>query len=156
MRRATSALLHACAALLLIAPGDAEAINCRIWVVPANFGTYIPARPTHLDRNGLMTVRCVGRPGSFTVVMGPGNSGNQVDRKLFSGPVNTLDYNLFVDAARTRVWGDGTPPTSIRSGVRNRRGRPNWYFYPFYARAFANQTPNAGVYVDNVVVTVLF
>ena len=67
-----------------------------------------------------------------------------------------LNYNLYQNAARTLIWGDGSPPTVTVSGVRTTRGRPTFYNYPIYGRIFANQSPNPGAYVDNIVVTVLF
>jgi len=139
-----------------MAPQSALAINCRVWVFGANFGIYMPARPNPLDISALMLVRCVGQPGSFTVSMGPGLSGDQMNRTMFSGATNTLSYNIFRNAARTQIWGDGTPPTVLQSGVRNGRGRPSWFFFRFFGRAYANQTPNSGFYDDNIVVTVLF
>lgn len=116
----------------------------------------MPQRPTPLNVTGLMMVRCVAQPGSFTVIMGPGGSGDQLNRTMFSGPTNTLAYNIYRDPARTLIWGDGTLPTVTRSGVRNRRGRPSWFFYPYFGRVYANQAPNSGFYTDSIVTTVLF
>ena len=67
-----------------------------------------------------------------------------------------LDYNIYQNASRTLIWGDGTPPTVTQSGVRNQRGRPSWFFFRYYGRVFANQAPNSGIYNDNLLVTVLF
>lgn len=149
-------ILCASLILLFVFPESAEAINCRLRVFPINFGTYLPMRSTPLDVTGFMIVRCVGRPGSFVIQVGPGMSGDQLNRTMFSSGSNFLAYNIYRNAGRTIVWGDGTPPTVTLSGVRNRRGRPNWYFYPLFARAFANQAPNPGFYRDNVLITVLF
>ena len=116
----------------------------------------MPGRPNNLDATGLMIVRCVGRPGSFSVLMGPGSSGDQANRTMFSGPTNTLSYNIYQNAARTLIWGDGTPPTVTQSGIRNNNGRPSWFFYPYFGRLFAGQSPNSGFYTDSIVTTVLF
>lgn len=144
---------------LLIAglfPGQAHAINCRITLFAIDFGTYMPMTPSPVDITGQIDVRCQGQPGSFTVVIGPGVSGNQLARTLTAGGPDILNYNLYRDAARTQIWGDGTPPSFVVSGVRTNRGRPSFYNYPVYGRVFANQTPNPGVYNDNLLVTVLF
>ena len=143
-------------ALTLLAPESAHAIQCRITVTPVNFGIYIPATPAHLDVIGQLDVRCQAQPGSFSVSLGPGISGDQLARTLSAGGSNILNYNLYRDAARSQVWGDGTPPTFVVSGIRSGGGRPTNYSYPIYGRIFANQGPNPGIYSDDVLATVLF
>jgi spore coat protein U-like protein len=143
-------------ALAVLAPQSAHAITCRITVTPINFGIYGPSTPSHLDIIGQFDVRCQAQPGSFTVTIGPGISGDQLARTLSAGGSNILNYNIYRDAARTQIWGDGTPPTFVVSGVRTTKGQPTTYNYPVYGRIFANQGPNAGIYNDNLLVTVLF
>lgn len=143
-------------AAILLLPDSAHAINCRIQVNPINFGTYTPLTPSHVDVIGQFEVRCQAQPGSFSIIVGPGLSGNQLARTLSAGGGNLLNYNFFIDAARTQIWGDGTPPTFVVSGVRPNRGRPTFYNYPVYGRIFSNQAPDPGVYSDNLLVTVLF
>jgi spore coat protein U-like protein len=142
--------------LLLIAPQNAYAITCKVLVTQMNFGTYMPLTPTHVDVLGQIGIRCGGQPGSFVVTIGPGMSTDHLARVMSAGGGNTLDYNLYIDPARLQIWGDGTNQSFVVSGVRPSRGQPDRYDYPIYGRVFANQAPNAGQYVDNVVVTVLF
>ena len=145
--------------VLLIAvliPPEAHAITCRVTVFAIDFGIYMPLTTTHVDVTGQIDVQCQAQPGSFTVVIGPGVSGDQLARTLTAGGPNVLNYNLYRDAARTQIWGDGTPPTLVVSGVRPGKGRPTFYNYPIYGRIFANQAPNPGIYSDNLLVTVLF
>jgi len=141
---------------VLLVPERAHAINCRITLVPINFGIYMPLRATHLDVTGSLNVRCMAQPGSFTVRIGPGTSGNQLARTMLSGAANTLNYNLYENAARTLIWGDGTPPTVSVSGIRSAKGRPSYFSYPVYGRIYANQAPSPGIYNDNILVTILF
>lgn len=152
---ARSLLLIAAAAIALM-PDLAHAINCRVTIGAMNFGLYTPLTPTHLDVMGSVTVRCQAQPGSFTITMGPGISGDQTARTMLSAGSAVLHYNLYRDAARTQIWGDGTPPTFAVSGVRPSQGRPTLYNYPIYGRVFANQAPDPGLYSDNPIVTVLF
>ena len=98
----------------------------------------------------------MAQPGSFVVQIGPGTSGDQLARTLVSGAANTLNYNLYENAARTLILGDGTPPTVTVSGIRSARGRPSYFSYPLYGRIFANQAPSPGIYNDNILVTILF
>lgn len=145
-----------CLLSVLLLSERAHAINCKITVFPINFGIYMPLRPTPSDVTGSLNVRCMAQPGSFTVQIGPGTSGNQLARTLVSGGTNTLNYNLFQNAARTLIWGDSTPPTVTVSGVRSGKGRPSNFSYPVYGRIFANQAPSPGIYNDNILVTILF
>lgn len=142
--------------LALLYPSLSEAINCRVTVNAIPFGMYMPMTPTPVDIVGQVNVRCQAQPGTFSVTIGPGVSGNQLARTLTAGGADVINYNLFRDAARTQIWGDGTPPTFVVSGVRTSRGRPTFYNYPVYGRLYANQSPNPGVYNDTLVVTVLF
>lgn len=145
-----------CLLIAIFAPGNAYAISCRVTLFAIDFGTYMPLTTSPVEISGQIDVRCQAQPGSFTVVIGPGISGNQLARTLTAGGPGILNYNLYRDAARTQVWGDGTPPTFVVSGVRTSRGRPTTYNYPIYGRIFANQAPNPGIYNDSLLVTVLY
>jgi spore coat protein U-like protein len=145
-----------CLLSVLLLSERAHAINCRITLFPINFGIYMPLQQTPSEVTGSLNVRCMAQPGSFTVQIGPGTSGNQLARTLVSGDANTLNYNLYENAARTLIWGDGTPPTVTVSGVRSAKGRPSYFTYPVYGRIFANQAPSPGIYNDNILVTILF
>ena len=142
--------------LLLAIPHLASAIQCKLRVNPINFGVYEPMTTIHLDVIGQIRVRCQAQPGTFSVSIGPGISGDQLARSLSAGGGNVLFYNLFRDAARTQIWGDGTPPTFVVAGSRTTVGRPSVFNFPIYGRVFANQAPDPGLYSDNLVITVLF
>ena len=143
--------------LAFVWPDAAQAIQCRVTANPLSFGIYMPLTSVPVDVIGQIEVRCQANapPGSFFIVIGPGLSGNQLVRTLING-TEALNYNLYRDAARTQIWGDGNPPTYVVSGVRASRGRPTFYDFPVYGRIFANQAPNPGTYNDNLLVTVLF
>ena len=129
-------------AIVSLVPDLAHAINCRVTLVAMNFGLYTPMTTTHVDVIGQVNLRCQAQSGSFTVTISAGVSGDQTARTMLSAASDILNYNLYRDAARTQIWGDGSPPT--------------FYNYPIYGRVFANQTPNAGFYNDDPLVTVLF
>lgn len=148
--------LLAGAALALLLPDLAHAISCRVTIVAMNFGIYTPMTTSHVDVMGQVNLRCQAQAGSFTVTVSAGLSGDQTARTMLSGASSILNYNLYRDAARTQIWGDGSPPTFVVSGVRPNRGRPTFYNYPIYGRVFANQAPDAGIYNDDPLVTVLF
>lgn len=156
LRQRTGRFALAALIFSLAASSPAFAIQCRISVTPVNFGIYTPLTPLPVDVIGQLTVRCQAQPGTFSVSLGPGQSGSQLARTLTAGGASILNYNLYRDPARTQIWGDGTPPTFVVSGVRPNRGRPTFYNYPIYGRIFANQAPEPGIYGDNLLATVLF
>lgn len=153
---AIKALVLAGVLTILLVPDLAHAINCRVTLVAMSFGTYSPMTASNVDVMGQVNIRCQAQPGSFTVTIGPGLSGNQLARTLVTTGPGILNYNLYRDPARMQIWGDGSPPTFTVSGVRSSQGRPTVYNYPIYGRIFAGQTPDPGMYNDNPVVTVLF
>lgn len=65
-----------------------------------------------------MSLQCtwVGPGGAqqvkYVVTLSTGISGTYAARTMVSGP-NTLTYNMYVDTARTQIWGDGSPGTSV-------------------------------------------
>lgn len=157
MNRISARLVLLCVTTLVaLMPDLAYALNCRVMVGTMSFGLYSPLTQNHLDVMGQVTVRCQAQPGSFIITMGPGVSGDQTARTMLSAGTTILNYNLYRDAARSQIWGDGTPPTFVVSGVRPSKGRPTFYSYPIYGRIFANQAPDPGLYSDTPIVTVLF
>ena len=141
----------------MLAAEGAYAINCKVRVGTLNFGVYVPLATSHLDVIGRFEVRCQAQPGTFSVSIGPGLSGNQLVRTMSAGGgVPPLLYNLYRDAARTQIWGDGNPPTFVVTGARTSKGRPTFFNYPIYGRIFAKQAPEPGKFSDRLLVTVLF
>ncbi len=155
MRRALWLALLAVAAWPTI--GQA-AQRCQVQAPLLAFGDYVPGSVSPVDSAAAIQVRCIGHPvTAFTVSIGPGSSGRAWERTMRSG-VGVLVYNLFVDAARTIVWGDGTAGT-LRVPVTpppQRGARPREETLNVYGRIPAGQDPAPGAYVDTVIITVEF
>jgi spore coat protein U-like protein len=150
-------ILVALAGLALLArspAADAQQLSCNVVTPSMDFGTYLPMNPVPLDLRGRLRIRCNGGGlGMLHVTIGPGASGNAFDRHM-TGPRGVLRYNIFLDAAHSAVWGDGTGGTSqLRRVVRGNRRNFN---DPIYGRVYANQDPDPGLYTDDLVVTVIF
>ncbi len=137
-------------------PEAANAIFCIVRVTPLSFGMYMPGQTTPLDAVGRVDTLCFGSPGSYLISIGPGQSGDQLARLLQAGPGQTLGYAVYRDAARTQIWGNGSPPTFVVTGNRPSRGWPTFNAHPVYGRIQPNQFPDPGTYTDNLLVTVLF
>ena len=144
-------LLLAVGLLLTLSLAEAQ-MNCMVRTRALNFGTYNGGTLPPVDVTGRVRVRCNGMPFTpYTILMGPGGSGDATNRALFNA-TNQLLYNLFTDPARTIIWGDGTGGTGVVTGLpppRNQR-------FDIYGRVFGSQNVPAGVYGDTIDVTVLF
>ncbi len=94
--------------LLALASGHANAAPpafCSIAASGVNFGAYLPDRGA-LSFTGKLRVTC-STTASFTVALTGGMSGNPALRQMRLPGGAMLRYQLYQDAAHTRVWGDG-------------------------------------------------
>lgn len=101
---------------------------------------------------GSVVVTCT--PGaSVSIAMDYGIHGGTATRRFMQNTSNPdqLGYQLFRDAARSQVWGDGALVMSIPSFPATTQT------YPVYARLYAvSPLPSAGTYTDTVTVTLIY
>ncbi len=154
LRRA--AIAAACGAVWLLTAGRglSEAqlgVNCTVTTGGVAFGAYNVFTPSALESSGTVTYQCtVGV--LIQIQLQTGSAGTFSPRTLRSG-AESLAYNLYLDAARTTVWGNGAAGTSTYSGlVATVLPVP----VPIYAGIPARQDVPAGTYSDSVVATVVF
>ena len=62
--------------------------------------------------------------------------------------LSTLTYGLFQDNARSLPWGDTLATSPAGTGAGNTQ------IFTVFGRIFAGQSPQVGIYADNVVVTI--
>jgi spore coat protein U-like protein len=115
------------------------------------FGTYTVADTAPLDTVGSIRLDCNGAAKLVTVDLGRGNAPTFNPRFMRNG-ASQLSYNLFLDAARAAIWGDGTGGT-LRYGATN---PPNVIDLTIYGRIPPLQDLPLGQYTDTIVVTVNF
>jgi spore coat protein U-like protein len=132
---------------------EGAAAECKIALV-ANviFGNYDPVSGASADTVGQIGVKCAGAT-IVTIKLGPGNGGGFWPRSMTSG-ADTLPYNLYQDAARTTVWGDGTSSTSFVTWAPP--GGDGYLVFSAYGRIAAGVDASPGVYADKLLVTVDF
>lgn len=148
MRAALAAFL-----MLTTAPAlAAEANRCVVSVTPVRFGTYNPLLPGDIRTTGIVTYNCTeSRPIAISITRGDGTS----DSRTMGRGSNILSYNLYLDAAGSVVWGDGSggsqvyrdpaPPPDVNVSV------------PIYGRAGARQRQaKVGQVDDTLVVTISY
>jgi spore coat protein U-like protein len=138
---------------LLVAVLAAHASNawsaCGVNAQGVNFGNYDPFGRSNLDGAGNIGVTC-DLGVTYTIALSSGG-GTYAARVMANGPYS-LHYNLYTDASRILVWGDGNGGTATVSGS----GVITATNVTIYGRIPAAQNVHVGNYSDNVIVTVSF
>jgi len=132
---------------------DAHAQACTISATSVNFGSYNVFNGSPTDSTGTVTYRCNGSAHNITVGLTQGASASFNQRQMQKGS-ESLTYNLFVDASRTNIWGDGTSGTSVYS-ISNPPNNTNVNL-TVYGRVTAGQDVSAGSFSDTVTAVVNF
>lgn len=157
--RRSSVVLSALAVGLL-ASGGAGAATCTLSASGVAFGVYDPLAPAALDTTGTVQVTCTSTTPphvTYEVQLDTGQTGSFAPRAMTSG-TGQLTYNLYIDAARSAVWGDGTGGTTVVTADYNLTppGSTQTDTYTVYGRAAAGQLVTAGSYLDTITVTLVF
>jgi spore coat protein U-like protein len=160
-------LLFLVAALLcslLIAPTPAKAAcaplslcSCTVTATGISFGNYVPVDAANNDSAGSVRVRCtllVALGGSYTVDFSTGSSGSYAQRTLRNGP-SVLTYNLYTNAARSQILGDGSGGSSqITQNFSALLAIDQTI--SVYGRISGGQNVPPGSYSDIIIVTVTY
>ena len=139
------------------------ATTCTTSATGVAFGLYNPLSGTPNNTTGTVSVSCqlVGSlfdRVDYSVALSTGSSGSFANRTLRSG-ANPINYNLFADAARTRIWGVNGGATTARSGSMTLfwfapTAQNDLTIYGSIPAAQYNAVP--GSYTDTIVVTVTY
>src|SRR5579872_4074708 len=137
---------------LLLAPVAAKAINCSWTVVPANinFGTYSAFSTTALTATSAFSFNCTP-PATALMTITTGGSGTFNPRHM-SKAGGTMDYNLYMDAANSIIWGDGTSGTQYLTfaSTPGNKDYPASGTAAIYATIPAGLNVAPGTYTDTV------
>lgn len=150
MRRPAAVALFAFA-FLVLAPEPVEA-NCSITTTGVAFGSYNVFAAAPVDSTGSVRYQCSGGSVIFTISLSRGASSTFQPRRMASG-TDTLSYNLYLDAARISIWGDGTGGTAWFTAT-SVTGKPATA--TIFGRIPAGQDVAVGSYSDTIVVTIQF
>ena len=132
---------------------DAHAQGCTISATSVNFGNYNVFNGSDVDSTGTVTYRCNGSAHNITVALTQGGSATFNPRKMQKG-AEALNYNLFRDASRTTIWGDGTTGTSTYQ-IANPPNNSDVNL-TVYGRVPAGQDVSAGAFSDTITAVVNF
>ena len=130
----------------------ASAALCFIGTTGVSFGSYSVFTTTPLDSTGSVSIFCIG-DASVTVALDRGGAPSFNPRRMLQG-TEALNYNLYLDAARTKIWGDGTGGSQVyvNTDVPNLRTVP----VTIFGRIPAQQDVSAGSYSNSITATINF
>ena len=150
-RLATIAALAVAAAQ----PAVATAGSCTVTaVMPVAFGGYDVFDSAPVVSTGSISFECVDLAPTDTVRIDlDGGSARSFASRTLIGAGFKLAYNLYLDAARSLVWGDGTRGSTSYGPVQPGAGINTVIMY---GQIPAGQHVGAGGYADTVTVTVLY
>jgi spore coat protein U-like protein len=142
-------------AALLTAPRSAAAVGLCSFdsTVGVNFGAYDVFNTIPTDSTGSLTYSCTSVLGTITIDLSRGSAPSYVPRQMRKG-AETLSYNLYLDAARVSIWGDGTGGTSHYGPVVPALASP--VTVTIYGRIPARENVSVGSYTDTITATINF
>jgi spore coat protein U-like protein len=130
---------------------EAFAGSCTVSATGVTFGAYDVLASTPTDSTGQIAVDCTSAT-AVSITLSQGLSGTFAARAMQKG-ADVLSYNLFLDAARSAIWGNGSGGTG-QMDVRVKKNSPS--IITVYGRIPPQQNAAVGTYNDAVVVTVIF
>jgi len=142
-------------AAFVLATSAASAGVCAVTSVTAvSFGAYDVFAAAPLVFAGSVTYECSDVDPSDRIVIEIDGIADATGWRSMAGPRSPLAYQLYLDAARTVVWGNGAGGSATYGPVVPVGGSPTTI--PIYGRVPARQDVTAGAYDDAVVVTLNF
>jgi spore coat protein U-like protein len=146
-------------------PHAARAQSCGVTDTAMNFGAYNAMTNANHDANGVVQVYCIIQKVPVVISLDQGLTGTYAARRMTTTG-GFMTYNLYTNAGRTTVWGNGTGGTqtvSCTTGTDSANGcdgSTQFVFtvvtYPVYGRIPTPQNVVAGNYTDSVTVTITF
>jgi spore coat protein U-like protein len=131
-----------------------DAPGCSFAVIDTlDFGSYDDASSSASLTTATFRVKCKGVGNdAVTLAAGPsGNTGDFLDRRLRGPGGSDLTYQVYINAARTVVWGDGTRDTSPAVVLTPGANKD----FTVYGEIPPGQYGDVGEYADSIVVTVM-
>lgn len=146
-------IILACALSCAVIP--AMAASCQVLATPLAFGPYDATASAPRDATTVVEVQCVtGIAESPTVGYAIGFVGGAGGRRLLSA-AHALSFELYTDATRSHVWGDGLSGTQVMGTVVTPSPlTPALRAHTVYGRVPARQIVPRGTYVSTVTVVI--
>jgi spore coat protein U-like protein len=133
----------------------ALAESCHVSTGAIAFGAYDTASAANLDAVGTLDIHCSSKVHVVLFLSkgsGVGASFSGGRKMTRVGGTGTLTYNLYADAARTRVLGDGTGGSvTLRGDGKNNTTQTIWG-----RLASGQHVAETGSYADSVVASIYY
>ena len=130
---------------------EARAETCTVAVTSLNFGSYNVFASTPTDSTATIVIDCNGNARDLRISIGRGSASSFGARRMSKGS-ERLFFNVYRDAARTAIWGDGTGGSQVEIVDRVQNNQPHQV--AVYGRVPAGQDVSAGSYTESVIVTI--
>ncbi|MEQ8205921.1 MAG: spore coat U domain-containing protein [Woeseia sp.] len=124
--------------------------SCAVEADDLDFGAHARLDGS-VDGSSQIRLQC-SADTAYSVSLGAGGGGDAGARRMVHGsiPTEQIGYQLYSDASRSQVWGDGSGSTTTVGGT----GTGATQSVSVYGRIPLQATPRPGDYVDTVIVTV--
>ena len=139
------------ATALMFVSSRVDAATCSVSATSVAFGAYNVFTTTPTDSAGIVLIICQGNAKDLAIAISKGAASAFASRRLAKGS-ELLFYNVYREAGRATIWGDGTGGSQMRllNSVPNGIGVP----LIMYGRIPAGQDVSTGAYTDTLTVTV--
>lgn len=152
--------------LLALSPIAANAVvSCNVATAGVAFGNYDVFNPANTVSMGTVNITCsdIGGAGPLNVaisvaVSASSTSGSVANRQMaLAGGSDRLNYNLYLDAASTLIWGD-TPGSNDLTlpKLKVPNNGTSSTTVTIYGSIPAGQDVSAGSYSDQNVMTIFY
>ena len=136
--------------ICLASMNKAHAVACTVGTTTVGFGVYDVFSNQDTDATGTVTVTCDPDTTPYTIALERGITGSINNRVMLSASGHDrLNYNLYIDAARSTIWGNGSGNSLVVS-----QSAPATV--TVYGRIPPGQNVSVGTYSDTVSVTISF
>lgn len=125
--------------------------QCTIAATTLDFGSQPGVITANVDNTNTISVTCTNTT-PWTVSLSTGGSAAFSPRTMTGPGGATIDYNIYRDASRTEIWGDGTGGTFTVTGTGSGSTQPQ----PGYGRVPPQAAPTPGGYSNSITATVTF
>lgn len=124
---------------------------CAIDTAPTtlDFGT-VGVLNTNVDNTSIISVTCT-TGATYDIGLNEGQTGADINSREMVNGSDTVDYQLYSDAAGGLVWGDVASAQTVAS-----TGTGTEQQFTVFGRVEPQATPPAATYTDSVTVTVTY
>jgi spore coat protein U-like protein len=124
---------------------------CTISTIGVSFGSYDVFTTVPLDSTGSVSYTCTAG-SAITITLDKGGAPSFDPRQMANG-TQRLNYNLYLDATRAIIWGDGTGNTQVYA---NANAAGSLVTVMVYGRIPARQDVSAGAYTSTIAAVINF